>query len=158
MTHDARSVANAMIQKGIDAGDPLTPLQVIKLTYLCQAWMLGMFGEPMFDQKVEAWQYGPVIADVYHGIKHNRGRPVRKPMRARPAVFDEFEQHIIDQVYGEYGKRDGIYLSQLTHMPGSPWYETKQENPLGINQEISEEKMKRYYAEKLEQSEERDSG
>lgn len=150
MSHDARAVANEMIQKGIEDGNPLTPLQIIKLTYLCQAWMLGMFKKSMFFQDVEAWQYGPVIADVYHSVKKSGDRPVKKPVRAQPADFDADAQHILDQVYKMYGGWTGFKLSQLTHMPGSPWYQTKQENPLGRNAVIPELLVREYYAKKLE--------
>ena len=157
MSHDARAVANQMIRKGIRDGNPFTPLQVIKLTYLCQAWMLGMFGRRMYHQEVEAWQYGPVIADVYHSVKKYGDRPVRKTIKAVPANFDGDEQHILDQVYKVYGGWTGIKLSRLTHAPGSPWYKTKQDNPLGRNVVIQEGLIRNYYAGKLERSKARNS-
>ena len=150
MSHDVKAVANVMIEKGLKDGNPLTPLQIIKLTYLCQAWMLGMFGKRMFTQDIEAWQYGPVIADVYQRVKNNGGLPVRKPIRASSESFNEDEQHILDQVYKVYGGWTGFKLSQLTHVLGSPWFETKQENPFERNAVIPEHLIREYYARKLE--------
>ena len=152
MSHDARDVANAMIRRGIEDGNPFTPLQVIKLTYLCQAWMLGMFRIRMFYQEVEAWQYGPVIADVYHAVKKYGDRPVRKSIRRGEVDFDLDKRHILNQVYKVYGGWTGFKLSQLTHAPGSPWYETKQANPLGRNVVIEEDLIRNYYARKLERA------
>ena len=154
MSHDARAVANEMIRKGVEESNSLTPLQVIKLTYLCQAWMLGMFSRRMFYQDIEAWNYGPVIADVYHGVKKYGDRTVRKAIKATPADFDADEKHILDQVYRVYGGWTGIKLSQLTHVPESPWYQTKKTNPLGRNAKIPEELIQDYYARKLERSQE----
>lgn len=153
MSHDARAVANVMIEKGIKAGDPLTPLQIIKLTYLCQAWMLAMFERPMFRQKVEAWEYGPVVADVYHGLKENRRFPVNYPMAAPSQSFDEDEKHILNEVYRVYGDWSGGKLSRLTHKPGSPWYTTKQKDPLSRHVEINIEEIRKYYAAILSESE-----
>jgi len=153
MSHDARDVANVMIEKGITAGDPLTPLQVIKLTYLCQAWMLAMFSRPIFRQAVEAWEYGPVVADVYHSLKGNGRFPVVYPIPGFSEKFDEDEKHILNEVYRVYGNWTGGQLSRLTHQPGSPWYQTKQEDPLSRHLEIDNDRIRQYYAAILSESE-----
>ena len=124
--HDARSIANALISRGIDAAKPRDPLQVIKLTYLCHGWMLGLYHRPMSKQAVEAWQYGPVIPVVYHGVKRFGRNPVTSPI-ARPfgppltADFDEFEEDLIEQVFSGYIEFSGIDLSMMTHAKGTPW-------------------------------------
>ena len=151
--HDARAVANEMILMGLEDGNPLTPLQVIKLTYLCQAWMLGMFGEPMFSQKVEAWEYGPVIADVYHGVKHYVNQPIDETMRARPADFNDKEDHILCEVYRVFGSWSGGALSGHTHQPGTPWHITKQESYDDRNAEIETARIREYYDNILKESE-----
>ena len=153
MSHDARAVANEMIEKGIEDGTPLTPLQIIKLTYLCQAWMLAMFDRPIFRQRVEAWEYGPVVADVYHGVKVNGRRPVEKPIPVKKQEFDDDEKHILNEIYRVYGDWTGGSLSRLTHRPGSPWYRTKQEDPLSRHVVIDNEKIREYYAAILSEAE-----
>lgn len=152
MGHDARAVANEMILRGIGDGNPLTPLQIIKLTYLCQAWMLGMFGDKIFEQKVEAWEHGPVIADVYHGVKHFVNQPVDEIMSARPAEFSDAETHILDEVYRVYGKRSGGALSGHTHKTGTPWHQTKQKDSVSRRVEISPEKIEAYYKDIIRKS------
>lgn len=153
MSHDARAVANVMIEKGKKDGNPLTPLQIIKLTYLCQAWMLAMFDRKMFRQDVQAWEYGPVIADVYHGLKENGRRPVSNPIPAYTQDFDDDQEHILDEVYRVYGNWSGGQLSRLTHRPGSPWYKTKQEDPLSRHVTIDNDRIREYYAGVLSESE-----
>ncbi|MDE0070747.1 MAG: DUF4065 domain-containing protein [Caldilineaceae bacterium] len=145
MSHDARAIANKLILMGLEDGNPLTPLQIIKLTYLCQAWMLGMFGEPMFEDEVEAWDYGPVIPEVYHGVKHFVNKPVIETMRARPTGLNDKEAHILNEVYRVYGSWSGGALSRHTHKPETPWYITKQENPSGRSVEIPVERIRKYY-------------
>ena len=73
MKHDARSVANSLIEKSIEAGSCLTPLEIIKLVYFCHGWMLGLYRRPLIKQNVQAWRYGPVVADVYHCLKQHGG-------------------------------------------------------------------------------------
>lgn len=149
MGHDAKAVANALIMKGVENGKPLTPLQIIKLTYLCQAWMLAMYGRPMFRQKVQAWQYGPVIPQVYHSVKHHGRDPVHTPLNAKPAIFSRNERHILDEVYRVYGDLSGVELSSLTHADGSPWHQVANGYPSRHNHEISHARMERYYGDQL---------
>ena len=127
--HDARYIANALISRGIHAAKPRDPLQVIKMTYLCHGWMLGLYHRPMSRQAVEAWRYGPVIPVVYHGVKRYGRDPVRslirEPLfRRAKAEFDPLEEDLITQVFDVYGGFSGIELSMMTHAQGSPWHET----------------------------------
>ena len=66
--HDGRAVANALITKGVEAGSPLTPLQIGKLSYIAHGWMLGLYGRCLFRQAVLAWLYGPVVRDIYFAV------------------------------------------------------------------------------------------
>ena len=121
-THDARAIANALIRQGIKERQPRDPLQVIKLTYLCHGWMLGLYRRPMSAQPVLAWRYGPVIPDVYHEVKRYGRSPVRSLINCWDEGFDELEDDLIRQVFDAYGKFSGIDLSMMTHAEGTPWH------------------------------------
>jgi len=47
-------------------GDCMTNLRLQKLLYLSQAWYLARHHKPLFEDEIEAWQYGPVVPNVYH--------------------------------------------------------------------------------------------
>lgn len=121
MEHDAQAVANSLIVRSLKDGNPLTPLQIIKLVYFCHGWMLGLYGRGLIRQQIQAWRYGPVIADVYHALKRYRDNPVRDHIDVPTEEFDELESDVIGQVYEKYGGLNGITLSRLTHAPGTPW-------------------------------------
>ncbi len=155
MSHDARAVANVMIEKGKKDGNPLTPLQIIKLTYLCQAWMLAMFDREMFRQEIQAWEHGPVIPDVYHSVKRYGAKPVKRRIGyVSPENFDNEEMHILNEVYDAYGHWTGFQLSAHTHQPGTPWYETKRKQPLGRSEVIPRDVIQEHYVRKLDASRE----
>jgi uncharacterized phage-associated protein len=99
-------------------------MQIQKLTYFCQAWMLGWGKGPLFYDAIESWQYGPVIRALYHSLKHCKGRPVEDTLRAEPVALDSAESRIIEGVWRQYGEVDGIRLSRLTHAEGTPWHQT----------------------------------
>ena len=41
--------------------DNIDNFKVNKLCYYAQGWSLAKLGYPLFDDEIEAWQYGPVI-------------------------------------------------------------------------------------------------
>ena len=125
--HDARSIANTLIALGVSNSAPRDPLQVIKLTYLCHGWMLGLYQEPLSEQLVEAWQYGPVIPSVYHAIKRYGKEPVYAPLTPQSETFDYREIDLIHQVYEGYENFSGVALSRLTHANGTPWHKVRHE-------------------------------
>ena len=122
-THDARAVANVLIRLGIDGTRPRNPLQLIKLTYLCHGWMLGLYHRPLSAQPVEAWKYGPVIPDVYRGLKRYGNKRVTVVQDFPSSDFDALEDDLIRQVFDVYSDFTGVQLSQLTHARGTPWHQ-----------------------------------
>ena len=128
MKHDARAVANRLLDLVAEDGNRLTAMQVVKLTYFCHAWMLGLYRRPLIEQPVEAWRYGPIINDVYQSFRKYRHDPIKSRARAAAADFDDEEEYIIGQVYQKYGYLTGIRLSQLAHGPGTPWEQVREMN------------------------------
>lgn len=150
MKHDARAVANRLLDLAEEDGNLLTPMQVLKLVYFCHAWMLAIRDRPLIEQPIEAWQYGPVVRDVYQSFKKHRHDYITSKARVPNATFDADEDDIIEQVYRKYGYLSGIRLSQLAHAPGSPWervWEANRQNsiiPVGM--------IKDYYSQKIDKA------
>lgn len=143
--HTARQVANRLLELAAERGETLTPMQLIKLVYLCHGWMLGLHGRPLIVDPVEAWAYGPVIRDLYQAVKDDRSGPVRGVLQVGPQIaFDEIEDDLIRQTYNQYGKLSGPALSRLTHMPNSPWSITY--DRLGQNHHISNDLIQDHFA------------
>lgn len=129
---------------GIQDERPLTPLQVVKLTYLCHGWMLGLYHQPLSAQPAEAWQYGPVIPDVYHEVKVHGRKPITTPIDFPKAELDFIESDLVQQVYRAYEDFSGIQLSQITHEPGTPWHRIWHEH--GRNTIIPNSLIEEHYA------------
>ncbi|WP_231217680.1 type II toxin-antitoxin system antitoxin SocA domain-containing protein [Streptococcus equi] len=45
-------------------------LTIAKLVYLAYKTYLLAYGESLFDEKIVAFQYGPVVEEVYHSFKN----------------------------------------------------------------------------------------
>ncbi len=146
MPHDSRAVANVLIKEASDKNNPLTPMQIIKLVYICHGWMLGLYGRPLIKQPVEAWRYGPVIGNLYQGLKKYGSSHVTAAIPARDGDFDEFEADLTEQVRNKYSHLSGIALSRLTHAVGTPWYTTYHME--GQNSIIPDDLIEEHYMQK----------
>jgi uncharacterized phage-associated protein len=128
MAHDSRAVANYMLDLAADKKYlHITPMQILKLVYIAHGWNLGILNEPLIIDHVEAWQYGPVIPNLYRAFKKFGGNPITEKakslvFREISSEFTENEATVIEQVFIEYGQKSGIELSALTHKTDTPWY------------------------------------
>lgn len=119
--HKAVDIAQHFLDLAIERRTTLTPMELIKLTYIAHGWMLGLYSTPLIRDEVEAWKYGPVIPSLYHKTKKFGSKPVTDRLSRFPKELDVYERSLVDQVFCKYGKLGGMALSALTHENGSPW-------------------------------------
>lgn len=130
---EANAVANRFLALAAESGNPLTPMQLLKLVYIAHGWNLGLYGAPLIEEEIQAWRYGPVIPDLYNSVRQYRSNPVRDSLQIRRNNgLDPRDQDLVDQVYRIYGGRTGIELSKLTHAVGTPWHRTYRAGEFGI--------------------------
>ena len=126
MAYSARLVANYLIRaKKRKDGTPPTPMQLLKLVYIAHGWNLAINDRPLVTDCIEAWRYGPVISDLYHGLKKWGNTPVQEllPIPSSGAtILSSEEKAVVDEVLDVYGNLNGIQLSNLTHSSNTPWY------------------------------------
>jgi len=142
MPHRAVAIANEFLGMP-GATETLTQMQIQKLVYFAHGWNLVINGNRLLIDPIEAWTYGPVVRDLYDHTKFFGKSPIGRlitPGDSEPArVFAHFaegksppyeasltvrERQVIGHVWNRYGKLDAIRLSQLTHQPGTPWFDT----------------------------------
>lgn len=147
MLYSVQTIAEAFIRRGIESENPLTHLQVQKLCFLAQGYSLAVTGNPVFAEPVNAWPYGPVIADLYTCLKRYGNQPITNPNALMaPPVTDEDTQELIGVIYRDYGHLQGGQLTALTHQPGTPWANTWDVQKYGI---IPNNEIRRYYRQVL---------
>ncbi|VVO54577.1 hypothetical protein PS900_00476 [Pseudomonas fluorescens] len=129
----------------------VTPMQLIKLVYIAHGYMLGKNGEPLLDEPVEAWKYGPVVRSVYDVVRKYQSSPVEAVGGSQrwKSGFSEDEKDVMDDVADIYGDVDGIRLSAATHKPDTPWSRTWERN--GQNSFISNDLIENFYSRILNQ-------
>ena len=127
MPYQSGTVAREIHRLASANSRPVTPLELIKLTYIAHGWSLGLRGVPLVSENAEAWQYGPVFPELYHGLKHFRAFPVTEVpaiglemVGIRDEIADG-DKGLIASVFEAYRKLNGVQLSSLTHQPNTPW-------------------------------------
>lgn len=61
----AIELSKYIVSKCIDDGFPISNLQLQKILYYIQRDFLRI-GKPAFPDAIEAWQFGPVVPNVYY--------------------------------------------------------------------------------------------
>ncbi|MDE2980806.1 MAG: DUF4065 domain-containing protein [Gemmatimonadota bacterium] len=134
-----------------EEGEPTTPLHLVKLVYIAHGWTLGLYGEPLIREAVEAWKYGPVIPAVYHRYKPFGGFHINLPTKSRKGDMSEDHQELVDLVEQGYRRFTAVQLSAMTHQEGSPWDITVKKHGL-TNAVIPTSLIREHYSSMLPSS------
>ena len=150
--YKALDIASLFIQlaNGLP-NDQIDNLKVNKLCYYAQGWSLVRLGYPLFDDEIQAWDYGPLIQEVYYAYRACGKNPIQDVA----TDFDEEnltgdERSLLTDVYVNYGKYTSSALIDMTHRDGTPW---KQVYIPHKNIVIPLESIKEYFSNSLEMPE-----
>ena len=141
MSYTATPVANWIIDKAnnTDSGDNITNLKLQKLLYYFQGYYLAVFDKPLFDEEIEAWQYGPVVPQVYYTFNSfGKGNLEVTPEGVAP--FTDEEKELLNEVFDVYNDFSAVGLMHRTHNEPT-WKNT----PIGKGNVISKEKLLNYF-------------
>jgi len=120
MPYDARQIANWFIERAQSEGRALSIMSLLKLSYIAHGWRLEMAQSPLFHNRIEAWQHGPVVPEVYSGFRP-QGVVPQQQLPSFPAPTDVGDVDFLEQIYKIYGHMSPFMLSDLTHVAGGPW-------------------------------------
>lgn len=129
MPHSAIAVANRFIEFAIAERRFLTNMQIQKLVFLAHGLFLATKGKPLIAENFEAWKWGPVVPEIYAAFASYGASLIREPAKccSDSVEKDSDEDQVINLVWMEFGSMTGRELSELTHLPGSPWATTYKE-------------------------------
>lgn len=146
------TIADIILRIAKEKDKQLTPMQLMKLTYIANGWSLAVRDKALFTNPIEAWKYGPVMPDLYHATKSFGREPIPfdKIKGALEDLPEELEDEVefLQKVYALYEDKSGIALSSMTHMHGTPWDKTF--NEFQMSKQIPVSIIKEHYEEQLE--------
>lgn len=161
--YSALAVANKFLDFAARDNVRLSPMKLQKLVFLAHGWYLAIHKRPLVREEIEAWQWGPVISDLYYEVREF-GRDLIRGRITNLGVLEQDEVDLYDaevyvipeydlktinflkEVWDVYREFTGIQLSNWLHIEGSPWHQVcDQEGGLGLHEVISNGIIREYY-------------
>ena len=134
-----------IINTDIDQGDIISNLKLQKMLYYLQGFNLAFFDEKLFSEDIVAWQYGPVVREVYDSFKDfGKGAIILSGSVKELQLNGADQEDMFKQVMAEYGKFSAIRLMEMTHNE-LPWKST------ALRDTIDTEIMRRYFKSLIEE-------
>lgn len=139
-----------------DVGDLISNLKLQKLCYYAAGVVAAARQNddyPLFSERIEAWQHGPVVPDLYHKFKVYGSDGIPPMVEGDFSEIQERDRAVLDDVYNYYGQYSAWKLRNMTH-DEAPWLNAY-EQPDGtittaalrefFSQEFDEEYLKSYH-------------
>ena len=114
----------------------ITPLELQKLLYYVDGISLSVYEIPAFSNNFLAWEYGPVVQEIYDKYKNYGKEEII--LEKTNIKISRGLRAIIRKVIEGYGQFTGGQLIELTHEE-TPWKTTVK------NDVINKEKIKNYF-------------
>ena len=120
-----------------------TPLRLQKLLYFCYGFVLGQHKLPLFEEKIYAWELGPVVKEAYDEYKQYGSDPIVELVIDQTARFSPEVALTVSRVEERLRTYSPGRLVTMTYEAGTPWFETVERNGLGA--EIPEWVIRQYF-------------
>lgn len=147
MAYPASVIADVFVQKGINEGRFLTQMKLQKVVFFAHGYHLARYGEPLIQEKFQAWKFGPVVPSIYQDYKLYGSRPIidTRLLTHTPdfVTLDEMAQEAINYTWKVTKGLSAETLSNWTHQPNSPWSEVYNPNDWAIP--IRDERIRHYF-------------
>lgn len=155
-TYPVRDVSHYIIVYSNKKDYGVSNLKLQKLLYFVQAFFLINDCPPCFDEKIEAWDFGPVVPEIYREYKRYGGMDIptidyyvkfeKKNIWNTERIYYEDiisddDKEMIQAVVDKFAHCSATFLVNLTHNQ-DPWINAYVN---GQRNEITKEDIKRYF-------------
>lgn len=158
------AIANYFIELAKKEDKLISPMKLQKLVYFAHGWCLALADKPLINEKIEAWQYGPVVSSLYREFKKYGNEGITSPAvefkhlgdfkfaNIIPTVEDNDVKKLLEKIWEIYGGYTGWQLSNATHLEGTPWSEIWGKDGVPSNTDIPDEKIKDFFKKQMEEN------
>lgn len=132
----------------LEAGDTISNLKMQKLLYYAQGHFLATYQKPLFNEKIEAWKYGPVVKKVYDRFKKygNLAIDFKELVNFNSELYSEEHLDTLPFVFNRYNI-SAKELVDKTHSE-APWKDVYSEY---ITNEISKQSIQDFFTQRFKQ-------
>lgn len=129
MSYPAKTVANSLLKKYFEAGEPITNLKLQKSLYFLASEYEKDTGRPLLYEPFQSWTYGPVLISVHDKFKAYKGSPITQyivdPLTGSEIVDESREPFFagaLARVWEATRHRAVAELVNISQAEGSPWH------------------------------------
>lgn len=140
----ALDIARYIIERCRENNKTISNLKLQKILYFVQAEFLVSKNQPCFAEKIEAWDFGPVVPDVYYEYRMYGSANI--PCIGKPKVSNIIstrDKELLDGIIDECSRYSASALVEITHNQ-TPWLDAYEP---GYNNEITKESIRDYFRE-----------
>lgn len=145
--YKALDVAHYIISSCNGQGKGISNLKLQKILYFVQAEFLVSANKPCFEDRIEAWDFGPVVPNVYHQYKIYGSAIIPSNLNDSLVPFYKMIKHsdrlLIDGIITETSTYTAAQLVEITHNQ-SPW---KNAYRRGFNNQITNKSILDFFKE-----------
>lgn len=158
MAYDVLDVCRHIINYSNEKDYGISNLKLQKILYFIQAYFLtNEKHTPCFDEKIEAWDFGPVVPEAYREYKQYGSGDIPsiksyitmddsdiwslKRVAYKDDIIQDTDKDIINQIVDRFSDYSATDLVSLTHRQ-SPWIDAYSQNQ---NKEITQQAIREYF-------------
>lgn len=138
--HDSLIISKYLVGKALETKTPISPYKIEFMVYFAHGWYLAITSRLLINERVEAWQHGPVIVPVhkYYKDESNLKKPPSDSEIPKKAVCE-----FLDGIWAYYSHLSEVEMQALCFETNTPW-DISYERSSGILV-IENETIKKHY-------------
>lgn len=153
---DCLNAARYFIVKAYDDGmeAEMTNMKLQKLLYYAQSLHLALYDQPLFDEQIQAWRYGPVCPRAYSFYSKFEAEQLPIPKKDFLSNIPDEKIKLLEETWEYFGGYHAFRLSNMTHVE-FPWQKARKGLPSDARstEPILREDMKALGEQKLDEIE-----
>ncbi|NEO89157.1 MAG: DUF4065 domain-containing protein [Moorea sp. SIO3G5] len=153
---DCLNAARYFIVKAYDDGmeAEMTNMKLQKLLYYAQSLHLALYDQPLFDEEIQAWRYGPVCPRAYWFYSEFEAKQLPIPKKDFLSNIPDDKIEPLEETWAYLRGYHAFRLSNMTHVE-FPWQNARKGLPSDASstEPILREDMKALGEQKLDEIE-----
>ncbi|NEO58998.1 MAG: DUF4065 domain-containing protein [Moorea sp. SIO4G2] len=127
---DCLNAARYFIVKAYDDGmeAEMTNMKLQKLLYYAQSLHLALYDQPLFDEQIQAWRYGPVCPRAYRFYSEFEAKQLPIPKKDFLSNIPDDKIKLLEETWEYFGSYHAFRLSNMTHGE-FPWQKARKGLP-----------------------------
>lgn len=122
MAYNAQDVAGFLVNTYMDMSRPTSNMKLQKLLYYAWAEYYRENRKYLFENKIYAWRFGPVVPEVYYEYSKYAATPITSPADGHDGrQIDERTKDFLRSFAEKYKDHTAGGLVYKAHHPGGPW-------------------------------------